>query len=185
MKWPFVLRQSRVPDIRTARLRLRAITRDMMQAESVGDGSLEEILGARLTSEWPPVHWEPHVHELIAAQLSEQPATAGWHRYLLLRDEGVETLIGCTGGFPKSGGDVEIGYSTLPRYQRRGFATEAVGALVQFLLTQKGVCSVSAQTYPGVVESVKVMQRCGLQFAGSGEEAGALLYRRMRSITGA
>jgi RimJ/RimL family protein N-acetyltransferase len=42
------------------------------------------------------------------------------------------------------------------------------------------VQSVSAQAYPQVVESIKVMERCGMSFVGEGDDPGTLRYRRMR-----
>ncbi|HEX4154917.1 MAG TPA: GNAT family N-acetyltransferase [Acidobacteriaceae bacterium] len=174
----------RTPDLKTARLRLVAITPAMLKADEAADGTLGNILGAEVTAEWPPEHWEPHVHRFIVKQFEDEPQTRGWHRYVLLprRDEDGRgyVLIGAVGAFPKFEGDAEIGYSTVPAYQRCGYATEAAKALVEWLLRQKGVRSVSAQTYPRLPESIKVMERCGMTFVGVGDEAGTVRYRRMR-----
>jgi [ribosomal protein S5]-alanine N-acetyltransferase len=171
-----------VADVKTARLRLVAITPPMMAAEQLADGSLAKVLNARLTHEWPPEHWEPHVFEFILKQFEDKPATLGWHRYVLLPDARGRgrTLIGAVGGFPKPEGDVEIGYSTLPEFQRLGYATEAAGALVEWLMLREGVRSVSAQTFPRLPESIKVMERCGMTFVGDGDDEGTVRYRRMR-----
>jgi RimJ/RimL family protein N-acetyltransferase len=93
---------------------------------------------------------------------------------------GARTLVGAIGGFPKAEGDVEIGYSTLPAFQRRGYATASARTLVEWLLKLEGVRSVSAQTYPRVTESIKVMERCGMSFVGDGDDPGTVRYRRMR-----
>lgn len=160
-----------------------AITPEMLVAESQQDGvELASLLRAKVTAEWPPVEWEPHVHRMIEKQYDEWPESFGWHRYVLL-ERGLgwqSTLVGAVGGFPKKYGDVEIGYSTLPGFQRRGYATAFARRLVEFLLEQEGVMSVSAQAYPHVQESIKVMGRCGMSYAGEGDEAGTVRYRRMR-----
>lgn len=173
-----------VSDLKTARLRLVAITPAMLQADEAADGTLGKILGAEVTAEWPPEHWEPHVYHFILKQYEDEPQTRGWHRYVLLpKGRGYVpgyTLIGAVGAFPKFEGDAEIGYSTLPAYQRQGYGTEAAKALVGWLLEQKGVRSVSAQTYPRLPESIKVMERCGMTFVGDGDEQGTVRYRRMR-----
>lgn len=178
------LLRRRVGDLKTARLRLVAITPAMLKAEEAGDGSFAKILGAEVTTEWPPEHWEPHVYHFIQKQYEDEPRTRGWHRYVLLPEARGSvlrhTLIGAVGAFPKLEGDAEIGYSTIRRYQRQGYATEAARALVEWLLTQKDVKSVSAQTYPSLPESIKVMERCGMTYVGSGEDEGTVRYQRGR-----
>lgn len=171
----------RVGDLRTARLRLVAITPAMLKADEAAEGELARLLRAEVTGEWPPEHWEPHVLHFILKQFEEEPRTRGWHRYVLLPKERGHVLVGAVGGFPKLEDDVEIGYSTLPAFQRQGYATEAARSLVEWLLRQKNVRSVSAQTYAAQPESIKVMERCGMSFVGEGDEAGTVRYRRMRA----
>ena len=179
MNWFF---KRGVADLKTARLRLVAITPAMLAAEQLADGSLAKVLNARLTREWPPEHWEPHVLDFIQKQTEDDERTAGWNRYVLLKGGlwRASTLIGAVGGFVKPRGDVEIGYSTLPAYQRCGYATEAARALVEMLLADESVQSVSAQTFPRLPESIKVMERCGMSFAGEGDDEGTVRYRRFR-----
>lgn len=169
-----------IADLKTQRLRLVAITPAMLKADEAADGTLAAVLNAEVTREWPPEHWEPHVYHFIEKQYVEDPRTRGWHRYVLLPNGRSSTLIGAVGGFPKLEGDAEIGYSTLPSFQRRGFGTEAAKALVEWLLTRKTVQSVSAQTYPRLTESIKVMGRCGMTYVGPGEDEGTVRYRRER-----
>jgi len=174
-------RKTGVPELKTSRLRLVAMTPAMLEADVARDGSLGTALDAELTEEWPPADWETHVLETIFVQTSQVPSSVGWHRYALLAEgRGKRTLVGCVGGFPKPDGVVEIGYSTLPAFQRRGLATEAARALVQWLLQQEGVLAVTAQTYRTMPESIKVMERCGMAFVGDGDDPGTVRYRRDR-----
>jgi RimJ/RimL family protein N-acetyltransferase len=39
---------------------------------------------------------------------------------------------------------------------------------------------VSAQTYPSLPESIKVMERCGMTYVGPGEDEGTVRYQRRR-----
>jgi [ribosomal protein S5]-alanine N-acetyltransferase len=175
-----VLLRRKVADLKTARLRLVAITPVMLKADEAADGSLAKVLGAEVTADWPPEHWEPHVYHFIEKQYEDEPRTRGWHRYVLLPKGRGWVLIGAVGAFPKLEGDAEIGYSTIPSYQRQGYGSEAARALVDWLLTQKDVKSVSAQTYPSLPESIKVMERCGMTYVGSGEDEGTVRYQRRR-----
>lgn len=182
------------PVLRTARLELLPITPRLLEAEQAGREQLAALLGAAVLPEWPPAEWEPHVRAMIALQCAEQPGTAGWHRYVRLQAyvggkgraktdpqrEARAQLIGCLGAFPKQRGEVEIGYSTLPAFQRQGYASEAVCALIDWLLEQQTVTCVVAQAFLSKPESIKVMQRCGMQPAGAGDDPGTVKYRRLR-----
>lgn len=176
-------RTARVVDLKAGGLRLVAITPEMLDAEHSSDAvELGWLLRAKVTREWPPVEWEPHVYRIIQKQYNERPESFGWHRYVVL-DGGLgraRTLVGAVGGFPRAEGDVEIGYSTLPGFQRRGYATVSAQTLVEWLLTLDGVRSVSAQSYTRVPESIKVMERCGMSCVGQGDEPGTVRYRRER-----
>jgi ribosomal-protein-alanine N-acetyltransferase len=170
-----------VPELKTARLRLVAMTPAMLEADAARDGSLEGLIRAEVTPEWPPVEWETYVLATIFSHSAASPSSLGWRRYTLLpMENGRRRLIGCVGGFPKADGVVEIGYSTLPSFQRRGFGSEAASALVEWLLQQDGIRAVTAQAYCGKTESIKVMERCGMAYVGEGDEPGTVRYRRAR-----
>jgi ribosomal-protein-alanine N-acetyltransferase len=62
-------------------------------------------------------------------------ASQGWYGWYAINIDpvsGERSLIGSGGYFgpPDSNGMVEIGYSVLPEWQRRGYAKEIVNALV-------------------------------------------------------
>jgi RimJ/RimL family protein N-acetyltransferase len=174
----------RMADLRAGRLLLVAITPEMLMAEQEPNvRELARLLRARVTPQWPPEHWEPHVYRFILKQYEERPETFGWHRYLLVTNWlGLgRTLVGALGAFPKAKGDIEIGYSTLPEFQRRGYATASARLMVEWLLAREGICSVSAQSYSRTPESIKVMERCGMSFVGVGDEPDTVRYRRTRA----
>jgi RimJ/RimL family protein N-acetyltransferase len=136
-------------------------------------------LHAEIGKEWPPEHWEPHVRTHILTQFETHPESVGWHRYVLLNRH-APVLVGCLGAFPCAAGDVEVGYSVVPSYQRQGIGTEAANAFIEWLLQQPTIRTVSAQTFETMPQSIKVMQRCGMKWIGQGDEAGMVKYRRWR-----
>lgn len=81
-------------------------------------------------------------------------------------------------------GTVEIGYTIAPAWQRRGFATEAVGALVAWLLRGPGRARVVATVDDRNVASIGVLARLGFACVARAEtkHAGApavyLTYER-------
>lgn len=168
-----------IEPITTPRLRLVAISSALMNAESHDDWHLAQALHAERAPDWPPPLWDTPVRAHILAQLTSQPETVGWHRYILLQSS-VPVLVGCIGAFPCVAGDVELGYSMVVSHQRRGLTTEAAVGLIAWLFQQPAVHSVSAQAYQTSLASLRVMERCGMRFVGEGDEGGTVKYRCWR-----
>ena len=171
------------PPIRTSRLRLVAITPEMLSAETVGPAAVSDLVRADAARDWPPEHWESSVWVHILAQYRAAPSTFGWHRYMVAdsQDEHPPKLIGCLGGFPCANGDVEMGYSVADSWQRQGFGGEAACALITWLLRRPEVRSVSAQAFETSPASIRIMQGCGMRCVGTGDHDGTVRYRRWRN----
>jgi RimJ/RimL family protein N-acetyltransferase len=176
-------------DIRTRRLDLIAITPQSLRIQQ-GDSAdmkaqLGALLGATVPEQWPPENWEPHVFDYLLNLYAGDPECIGWCRYLLLRDSDGDsegrTLIGTFGsGLPKpETGEAEIGYGILPGWQRKGFAVEAVEAMLPWLQGRRKIDAFVAQTFPELYGSIRVLEKCGFESAGAGYEEGALLFRKL------
>ena len=168
-----------ISDVLTTRLRLVAITPEMLDVESADARLLEPLLHARVPDEWPDENWEPHVFEYLRRQFAEHPETLGWARYVVLPGED-PVLIGTVGAGLSGEDAAEIGYAILKPWQRRGFATEAARALLELVFAQASVKSVLAHTFPHLRESIRVMEKCGLTPDGAGDESGTVRYRLRR-----
>jgi RimJ/RimL family protein N-acetyltransferase len=167
-------------DIVTSRLSLIAIMPEMVKSEQADDHRLGELIQCAIPTNWPPVDWEPHVFDFVLAQFEQHPDQIGWHRYVtFVPANGVRTLIGSLGAFSKSTNPVEceVGYSILPPFERRGFATEGTLALIDYLRGEQQLTSIIAHTFPRLTGSIRVMEKCGLTFEGPGEEEGTIRYR--------
>ncbi len=169
-----------VSEILTARLALIAVTPETLRFERAADGQLGGLIRCAIPANWPPVDWEPHVFEMLLAQFERDPAQVGWHRYVgFMQPDGSRLLIGSIGAFWRdaSPAECEIGYTILPPYERRGLATEAVQALISHLRGEGRLTSVVAHTFPRLVGSIRVMEKCGMAPDGNGEEPGTIRYR--------
>jgi ribosomal-protein-alanine N-acetyltransferase len=84
-----------------------------------------------------------------------------WYSHFII-DADSDTVVGF-GGYkgPPTGGEVEIGYSVAPSWQRRGHATAAARLLIQKARVA-GVARVCAYTLPEANASTRVLARCGL-----------------------
>ena len=180
-------------EIHTPRLDLIAITLPLLQCEMEGGAEFaarfRALAGAEIPPEWPPQDWEPHVLEFVFRQLTEQPETLGWTRFVALRDAetGTRTLIGTVGAIPPGSvmahsapGEIEVGYGILPAFQRRGFATEALAGMMDWVRSRVEVSAFVAQTFPHLHASIRVLEKCGFELTGDGFEAGTILFRLQR-----
>ncbi len=162
------------------RLELVPVTVMAVESELAGDGRLSAILGAEVTAEWPPVDWDRPVLELLAATFARDAEQQAFQRYVLLRRaDGSRVLVGCVGGFvwPERPDEIEIGYSVLPAFRRRGYAFEAAERYVAFVRERAGAMEVVAQTFPQLEASVRILERLGFVRDGVGREEGAIGFR--------
>ena len=172
-----------IPEIRTSRLALIAITPDGLHAERSANGNfhcLAERINCAIHPEWPPVDWELHVLTLILEQFTNHPNQLGWHRYVgLVEHDDSRTLVGCLGAFAKDDPPTtcEIVYGILSSFECKGYATEGTRALIDHLHTSTGITNIIAHTFPSLSASIRVMEKCGLVFDGNGEEGLTIRYR--------
>lgn len=169
------------PDLLTSRLRLVAITSEHLNAEATEAQKLGSLLRVRVPAEWPSPDWDGNVFAIIERQYAEHPNTYGWHRYVILPGED-PVLIGVLGAFPKTDGEAEIGYGILQNWRGRGYASEGVQALIR-LLFEQSLESVMAHTTRENQESIRVMEKCGLDYEAPGEEENSVRYRLRRSTS--
>ncbi len=162
----------------TPRLMLTGADAPILDADLAGRDSLQIALGVSVPEDWPPELLDPSALRWTRELLGRLPAYSPWRMYYVVLESPTRTLIGICGfkGAPDAEGQVEIGYSVLPAYQRRGFATEAARALIGIALAC-GAKAVMATTFPELMASVRVMEVCGLQNAGPGDEPGTVKYR--------
>lgn len=150
-------------ELHTPRLTLVAATLEIARAEVEDRATLATLLGARLPSEWPPPLNDDDSARFFLNYLTRYPDAVGWMAwYFILRNDRERVAIG-NGGFKGEpvDGTVEIGYSILPRYQRRGFAGESIRALLERAFSHDAVRRVVAQTFPELNASQALLRKLG------------------------
>jgi [ribosomal protein S5]-alanine N-acetyltransferase len=155
--------------IRSARLELVSFSTRAMRAVLSDDfATAEAELGAAV-----PRGLRERLGELFEARLAEvdtDPSLLPWvARAMVLTDRnGVRRVIGSIGfhGAPNDTGQVEIGYHVEPAYRRRGFATEAVRALIDWAAGEHDVRRFRASVAPSNTPSLAIMSRLGFRQTG-------------------
>lgn len=155
--------------IHTVRLELVAATVELAEAEINNLTELSEMLAVSKPASWPPPLNDEHSQRHFLESLRKaQAVDAGWNLWYCIRQKQRE-LLGNAGfkSSPKAG-FVEIGYSMLEVHQRNGYCTEAVKALIHWAFQHQAVRTIVAHTLPGLTPSIRVMEKCGMVFAGNG-----------------
>lgn len=129
--------------------RLRLVPFDGETARAVLEGNLTHV---RAATGWPQ---EGTTHGLTMALERDEPLP--W--MITLRGE----VIGDCGtkGRTDSSGVVEIGYGLAAPFRGQGYGTEAVGAMVGWLLGQSGTVIIRACTLADNVASRRVLEKNG------------------------
>ena len=102
--------------------------------------------------------------------------------YAIATADDLAAVLLASGGFMGKplDGAVQIGYSVLPAYQRRGFATEMVDALSQWALEQPGVERIAAVVHRDNEPSQRVLLNADFAFVGDAAEPDHLRFERWR-----
>jgi RimJ/RimL family protein N-acetyltransferase len=171
----------------TKRLKLIPATIEFCDAEVRGRAALEACLAARVPASWPPPVFEPDDVARIRGQLEADPGIGSWTLHYVLAcpadmadGRHLVGVAGYTG--PPTDGSVEIGYAIASEHQRRGYATEAVNALVRAAFRDPRVREVTATTYPALEASIGVLTKNGFVRAGGGQTDGTVRYVRSREV---
>jgi [ribosomal protein S5]-alanine N-acetyltransferase len=174
--------------LRTARLELIAATFALADLEWRDAGGFARELRCATPESWPPPLNDENSQRWFREMLQECADAVGWGLWYLVRNEDgkARVLIGNAGfkGRPANGG-CEIGYSLLSVYEGCGYATEAARALISWAFQHPAVNRVSAETLPELARSIRVMEKCGMQYIGAGKpEEGhtTLRYELSREV---
>jgi RimJ/RimL family protein N-acetyltransferase len=111
--------------------------------------------------------------------IEQHPEAGTWDGLILHKADHV--LIGDMGfkGGPDERGMVEIGYSIIPEYQGRGYATEMARALIAWAFSQPDITVVTAECFDDNIGSIRVLEKVGMRRL---EPEGHMLKWEIRRI---
>jgi RimJ/RimL family protein N-acetyltransferase len=157
-----------VTPIETARLRLLPYSPQQILALIESVEQFERHMGLPAAEGLREFYTSGEVSPTWFEQLRAATMADPWiHGYAVVERES-NSVIGSTGfkGPPDENGLVEIGYAIVPRYQRRGYATEVAAALVAFALAGGQAKVIRAHTLPAPSASTRVLAKCGFRHVG-------------------
>lgn len=168
-------------DITTKRLVLIPVSAALARAALTGNAALAEAVRAVAPPTWPPALLDHHAYDATVAKLTQEPASAAWWLYFVVRRGRPRVLVGSAGfhGAPTSDGTVELGFAIVSEAQRQGYATELTHGLMDHAFASRRVRRVIADTLPEWA-AVSVLVRCGFVLVGEGCAPGVVRYEVTR-----
>jgi RimJ/RimL family protein N-acetyltransferase len=164
----------------TPPLHLIPATPPLIDAELQGAQRLAKQLEVVLPPDWPPEHHDADTLRFFRGALSEAGAAGWWLHYVVASDGTTSVLVASVGyKGPPLNGVVEIGYSVVPSWQRRGIATTASQALIESAW-RRGAQTVLAHTLPDGEASIGVLRKLGFAPAVAAEP-GVLAFSLRRA----
>jgi ribosomal-protein-alanine N-acetyltransferase len=109
--------------------------------------------------------------EIVKEQLettAEDPENYMWHSFWFLIRKSDRIVVGSADfkDVPDWSGETEIGYGLGEAFEHNGYMTEALKAMCDWALKQKGVSAVIAETDFDGLASQRILERCGFERYG-------------------
>lgn len=151
-----------MPQLTTDRLQVITFEAAMIKAMLEEVDELEKMIGFAVPRDYPMDVYKQFFPYKID-RFSKQPEENKWEGLIIASE--INTVIGDIGykSGPNKEGEINLGYSILPNYQGKGFATEAAKGMVEWGLKQPGVEKVIATCSPDNPASIRVLQKAGLK----------------------
>ena len=148
--------------VETNRLKIYAASREQMEAFIAAQSA--EVLKAAYT-------------EMLNGCLTHPDQWEWYAIWMIELKDGTHIGELCFKGISEEGA-AEIGYGVAEEHQGRGYAAEAVSALVDWAFEQPEIMCVTAETEASNIASRKVLTRAGFVPTGETGEEGPLYIRK-------
>jgi [ribosomal protein S5]-alanine N-acetyltransferase len=122
----------------------------------------EAVAGLKLPPDWPDER-DRSLLRRRGEQMRQDPGSQQWLlRAMVLPNDG-RSLIGHIGfhGPPETVGRAELGYTVMPDHLRRGYASEAARAMMEWAQREHGVTNFFLSISPDNVASLAMAARLG------------------------
>lgn len=163
--------------VETERLILKPLTYEHLLKYIKCDNSLEAELNLNETSRTIPPELKEALEQTILPNVADTTKnylyTTLWAAILITDNKMIGDL--CIKGEPNLDGEIEIGYGTYEDFQNKGFMTEIVRGMIEWIKTQPKVKAVVASTDKENIASAKVLEKNG--FLKVGETETSFNYR--------
>jgi ribosomal-protein-alanine N-acetyltransferase len=156
-----------VPPVHTRRLELVSLSPEFIDSVLGGRrGEAESACGINLPADWPAD--DERFLRLRLSDMRTNPGIQPWlMRAMVLKDDG-RTMAGHIGfhGPPSDSDVAELGYTVFATFRRRGYATEAARALMDWAFREHSVERFRVSISPDNQPSLGMAEKLGFRRIG-------------------
>lgn len=134
--------------LETERILVKPLTYEELLQYTQADNLLEKTLGLTAQRRIITKRFRNTLEQVIIPRVSQAGDNACYSTIWSIIDKNARLMVGdlCFKGPPNAQGEIEIGYGTYPRFQNKGYMTEAIGVLCAWALQLPEVKAVIAET---------------------------------------
>ncbi len=168
--------------IETPRLILRPLSYDQLLKYLRSDHSLEAELGLNPTVRTMAPELVEALEQTILPHVADPAKNYLFNTLWTAIDIQEQKMIGdlCFIGEPNEAGEVEIGYGTYEEFQGRGYMTEMVSGMIEWVKAQAGVKAIIASTDASNVASYRILEKNN--FVKAAESDGMIKWLRRLEV---
>ena len=158
--------------VRTDRLNIAPLGLSAVEAILDGDASaLERLTDAIFPRPAAPPPYMTEALPVVCERLRAHPDETAWWNWLIVERD-TRRAMGqvAFGGRPDANGAVLIGYAMYPEFERHGYATEAVRAMIGWAFQQPGVKVVRALAPVWNTPALRVAENVGMHPIAANED---------------
>jgi ribosomal-protein-alanine N-acetyltransferase len=147
--------------IETERLILRPLTYEQLIKYTKCDNSLEEELNLNESSRTISPELKEAFEQTILPNVADKSKNYLYSTLWTAISKTENKMVGdlCIYGEPNTDGEIEIGYGTYEEFQHKGFMTEIVRGIVEWVKSQPKIKSILASTDKINIASYKVLEK--------------------------
>jgi [ribosomal protein S5]-alanine N-acetyltransferase len=147
--------------IETARLTIIPLNEQEMRKYILSDFSLEISLNLEHRPRTITNRVKATIETKILPDLIDNTKNTLYYTFWIVINKNKNIMVAdiCFKGEPNEKGEVEVGYSTYPEFQNKGFMTEAINGFTNRAFKQNNINSIFAATDPDNIASKRVLEK--------------------------
>jgi [ribosomal protein S5]-alanine N-acetyltransferase len=147
--------------IETERLFIKPLSIDELKKQIVNPNELAQDLGLTLSKSLQEEETQDAIKNFLLPNLENSHKDVLFSTMWIVIDKKEKAMIGgiCFHGEPNENGEVEIGYGIDYEYRNKGFMSETIAGLIQWLKNNKKVKAIKAETDTENLSSIKVLEK--------------------------